>query len=199
MSARRMTLFGSTPGRQPMRVERLRPASRPAGRLHASFTGWPAEFVSIAGTMRPERATRLLGCALIGVLAGTGTAGALAARSRDEGRAAGASSVYISGRYRPGRLPIRPHGYYHHLSVHNLAWSSWGGPTAVAKGTFTFQFCIHENCAVSPYYDEPVTVTVGTIKRCRGRQSYTTLALDVEGPTPDSSFMGYRTSVGCRR
>jgi hypothetical protein len=107
--------------------------------------------------------------------------------------------VYVENQIQPGRLAIKPHGYYSHISVHNLTWSGWGQPQAVAKGTFTFQFCVQESCAVSPFYDEPVTVTLSGLKRCRARLSYTTLALSIEGPLPDSSFKTYRTSVAsCR-
>jgi len=109
------------------------------------------------------------------------------------------SAVYAENRYQPQQLKIRPHGYYRHVSIHNLQWSNWGQPTATAHGTFTFQFCVHESCSVSPFYDEPVAASLTQIKQCRGRLSYTVLAFDVEGPVPDPSFKSYRTSLGACR
>jgi len=95
----------------------------------------------------------------------------------------------------PSRLPIKPHGYYSHTSLHNLIWSSWGQPTTTAHGTFTFQFCVEESCAVSPFYDEPAVVTLSGAARCHASTIYTTLALDVEATLPDTSFQGYRTRL----
>jgi hypothetical protein len=106
-----------------------------------------------------------------------------------------APAVYVENQAQPTRLPIKPHGYYSNTSIHNLSWSNWGQATATARGTFTFQFCVEESCSVSPFYDEPVLVTLSNIQRCRSRLSYTTLALDVQATLPDSSFKGYRTSV----
>jgi hypothetical protein len=109
---------------------------------------------------------------------------------------AASSTVYVENQYQPTRLAIKPHGYYDNTSVHNLVWSDWGQATTTARGTFTFQFCVEESCSVSPFYDEPVIVTLSGIQRCHARLTYTTLALDVEATLPDSSFKGYRTSVG---
>jgi hypothetical protein len=109
------------------------------------------------------------------------------------------SAVYAENRYQPARLTIKPHGYYSHVSVHNLNWTNWGQPSTSARGTFTFQFCVQESCTVSPFYDEPVVVSLSQIKRCRARLSYTVLSLAVEGPLPDASFKTYRTSLAsCR-
>jgi hypothetical protein len=109
---------------------------------------------------------------------------------------AASSTVYVENQDQPTRLPIKPHGYYASTSVHNLVWSDWGQATTTARGTFTFQFCVEESCSVSPFYDEPVSVSLSGIQRCRSQLIYTTLALDVEATLPDSSFKGYRTSVG---
>ncbi len=105
------------------------------------------------------------------------------------------STVYVENQYQPNRLPIKPHGYYNSTSVHNLVWTDWGQATTTASGTFTFQFCVEESCSVSPFYDEPVVVSLSGIARCGSRLIYTTLALDIEATLPDSSFKGYRTSV----
>jgi hypothetical protein len=110
------------------------------------------------------------------------------------------SAVYAESRYQPRKLTIKPYDYYRHVSVHNLQWTNWGQATALAHGTFTFQFCLHESCSVSPFYDEPVAVSLTQIKGCRARLSYTVLTLNVEGPLPDPRFKTYRTSLGaCRR
>jgi hypothetical protein len=104
--------------------------------------------------------------------------------------------VYVDNQYQPTRLSIKPHGYYSATSVHNLLWTDWGQATTTARGVFTFQFCVEESCSVSPFYDEPVVVSLSGIARCRTRLIYTTLALSVEATLPDNSFKGYRTSVG---
>ncbi|HST55723.1 MAG TPA: hypothetical protein VLJ42_07495 [Solirubrobacteraceae bacterium] len=114
--------------------------------------------------------------------------------------AAPARAVYVAGRSQPARLPIKPHGAYRNLSVHGLTWTGWDQPVTSASGVFTYQFCLTESCAVSPFYDEPVVVTLSAVKRCGRRLSYTRLALNVNGSTPDSSFKGFRTSAGaCRK
>jgi hypothetical protein len=161
----------------------------------------------------------VLGCAVLALLAGVGptrgaTSSAMASQpvprsvevlastsSAPSGAAGAAGTVYVEGSYyQPHRLSIKRHGYYHNVSIHDLTWSGWGEPQATAHGTFTYQFCVKESCSVSPFYDEPVTVTLSGIGHCRGRLLYTTLALDIEGSMPDSSFQGYRASVGsCRR
>jgi hypothetical protein len=111
--------------------------------------------------------------------------------------AQGSSTVYYAGtQYQPREVAIKPHGYYHNVSVHGLQWTNWGAPQATAQGTFTFQFCVKESCSVSPFYDEPVVVGLSGIERCRGRSSYTVLALTINGAMPDESFKGFRTSVG---
>jgi hypothetical protein len=109
----------------------------------------------------------------------------------------GASTVYYAGtQYQPRKLAIKPHGYYHNVSVHGLQWTDWGAPQATADGTFTYQFCVEESCSVAPFFDEPVVATLSQIKRCRdGRSSYTTLALTINGEMPDESFKGFQTSV----
>jgi hypothetical protein len=106
------------------------------------------------------------------------------------------SAVYAENRYQPPTLTVKPHGYYNHVSIHNLTWTDWGQATASAHGTFTFQFCVHESCSVSPFYDEPVAVSLTHIERCRARLSYTVLTFNVEGPLPDPSFKTYRMSLG---
>jgi hypothetical protein len=106
-----------------------------------------------------------------------------------------ATAVYVENHSQPSRLSIKPHGYYSHTSLQGLSWSGWGEPTTTAHGNFIFQFCVEENCTVSPFYAEPVVVTLSGIQRCHTRLAYTLLALDVEAELPDSSFKGYRTSV----
>ncbi len=108
---------------------------------------------------------------------------------------AASSAVYTETQ--PVRLAIKPHSYYSHVSVHNLAWTDWGAPTAMAQGTFTFQFCVEESCSVSPFYDESTAVTLTAIGRCGTHPSYTILQLEVSGTLPDTSFRSYRTSLAC--
>jgi hypothetical protein len=109
------------------------------------------------------------------------------------------STVYADAAGQPQRLTIKPHGYYSHVSLHNLQWSNWGQPSTSATGTFTFQFCVKESCSVSPFYDQPAAVTLSQIKPCRGRALYSLLTLSIAGPMPDTSFKMYQTSLGsCR-
>ncbi len=108
------------------------------------------------------------------------------------------SAVYVESQQQPTRLTIKPHSYYSHVSAHNLVWTNWGQATTTAQGTFTFQFCVEESCSVSPFYDDPVVVTLGAVKRCGPRLSYTALQLEVSGATlPDTSFKKYQTNLGC--
>ena len=152
-------------------------------------------------TLTENRATRtcaLLVC-LLALLAGLGSIALHAARSSaavgSAATASASSPVYVNSRSQPARLPIKQHGAYRHLSVHDLVWVGWGQPQAKATGVFTYQFCLTERCSVSPFYDVPAVVRLSAIKRCGARRSYTTLALTVEGSTPDSSFKGFRMSV----
>lgn len=106
----------------------------------------------------------------------------------------------VSNQIQPQRMRIKPHGYYHHTSVFGLRWSGWGQATATATGTFTFQFCVEESCSVSPTFVDPATVALSGLRRCRGRLSYTRLALHVEGLLPDTNFSGFhaRLAGSCR-
>jgi|GEM_PF-4059153 len=112
---------------------------------------------------------------------------------------AGSGVVRAENGSQPQRLTVRSHGYYRTVSVHNLQWAGWGQATAVAHGTFTFQFCVHESCSVSPFYDEPAAIFLTQVKRCGGRPFYTVLKFNVEGPLPDQTFKTYRTSLGACR
>jgi hypothetical protein len=151
----------------------------------------------IAGSplaVRRRRGTRALCaavCVLLLALAATGAASAATA----------SNVVYYGGTaYQPKSLPIRQHGYYRHVSLHNLVWAGWGEPQATAQGTFTYQFCVEENCSTAVFFDEPAVVVLAGVESCRGRMSYTTLALTINGSMPDESFKGYRTTVAaCRR
>ncbi len=137
------------------------------------------------------RARRLFGGALLGasLLAALVAIGASSA-------AMGSSTVYYAGTGpQPRTLAIKPHGYYHNVSLRRLQWTDWGAPQATAEGIFTYQFCVEESCSVAPFFDEPVLVTLSTIEGCRGRSSYTTLALQINGSMPDESFKGFRTTV----
>jgi hypothetical protein len=120
---------------------------------------------------------------------------ASAAAASTAAAAQATTAVSIDNQSQPTHLPIKPHGYYSHTALANLTWSNWGQPTATAHGSFIFQFCVEESCSVSPFYSEPVVVTLSAIQRCHARLAYTVLALDVEAELPDSSFKGYRTSV----
>lgn len=181
------------------------------------FTPWMQDFTwvvhicftrAILGGLRstpmrkdalPRRPLLMLALAATLVLALAATL-VLAAGSASASYASLASSaVYAENRSQPRALDIKSHGFYDNVSVHSLQWTNWGQPTASARGIFTFQFCVHESCSVSPFYDEPVSVSLSQIKPCRARLSYTVLRLNVEGPLPDQSFKAYQTSLAACR
>jgi hypothetical protein len=111
---------------------------------------------------------------------------------------AASAAVYAENLVQPSRLKVKPRGHYSHVSVQDLQWTGWGQPSTSAHGTLIFQFCFYESCSVSPFYAEPVTVSLSRLQSCRARLSYTLLALNVEGPLPEESFKTYRTSLaGC--
>jgi hypothetical protein len=155
--------------------------------------------------MRSSRARCLLGYAAAALIAGAGALQGAARVAADAGSAASVTgsasgAVTVDGKAQPPRLAIQRHGFYHNVSVHNLRWSDWGQASATGRGTFTFQFCVHESCSVSPFFDEPVVVTLSGVRPCGRRLSYTALALDIEASMPDSSFTHFQTSLGsCRR
>jgi hypothetical protein len=69
-----------------------------------------------------------------------------------------------------------------------LSWSSFGGATAQAKGTFVTNTC-KPNCAEGKDLSYPVSVKASASKRCKGGVSvYKEVALTFPGRKPGSSI-----------
>jgi hypothetical protein len=78
-----------------------------------------------------------------------------------------------------------------------LKWSSFGGPTARAKGTFVTNTC-KPNCAQGKDVSYPVSVKATSPKSCRGgARVYNKLALQFTVRVP-SSIAGMKNwTLGC--
>jgi hypothetical protein len=68
--------------------------------------------------------------------------------------------------------------------VSGLTWSTFGGPTAKAKGTFQINKC-EPNCAAGKFSKYPVKVTVSGTRKCQGNMRiYSKLTLQFTGKPP---------------
>lgn len=78
-----------------------------------------------------------------------------------------------------------------------LTWSSYGGASAKAKGTFTINLC-EPNCAAGKAASFPVTVTASSPRNCKGGlRVYNKLSLQFPGRTPKSPGGLSRWTLGC--
>jgi hypothetical protein len=78
-----------------------------------------------------------------------------------------------------------------------LAWSSYGGASAKAKGTFVINLC-EPNCAAGKAASFPVTVTASSPRSCKGGlRVYNKLSLQFPGRTPKSTGGLSRWTLGC--
>jgi hypothetical protein len=78
-----------------------------------------------------------------------------------------------------------------------LKWSSFGGATAQAKGTFTINLC-EPNCAAGKDASYPVTVKASGQRSCKkGLRVYSKLALQFTGRAPKSASRLKNWSPGC--
>jgi hypothetical protein len=69
-----------------------------------------------------------------------------------------------------------------------LSWSSFGGATAQAKGTFVTNTC-KPNCAAGKDVSYPVSVKASASKKCKGGVGvYEKIALTFTGRKPGSSI-----------
>jgi hypothetical protein len=78
-----------------------------------------------------------------------------------------------------------------------LKWSSFGGSSAQAKGTFVTNTC-EPNCAAGKDVSYPVSVKATSLKTCKGAlRVYNKLTLQFTGRTPKSSSSLKRWTLGC--
>jgi hypothetical protein len=81
--------------------------------------------------------------------------------------------------------------------VKGLTWSSFGGPTARAKGTFVTNTC-EPNCAEGKDVSYPVSVKATSPKACKGGlRVYSKLALVFTARTPLSISRYKNWTLGC--
>jgi hypothetical protein len=78
-----------------------------------------------------------------------------------------------------------------------LRWSSFGGPSAQARGTFETNTC-EPNCAAGKVVRYPVAVSATAVRKCKGGlRVYNKLTLRFTGRAPTSSKSFKRWSLGC--
>jgi predicted secreted protein len=78
-----------------------------------------------------------------------------------------------------------------------LEWSSFGGATAQAKGTFVINLC-EPNCADGKAASFPVTVKASDPRKCKGGlRVYNKLTLKFNGRAPKSQGELTRWTLGC--
>jgi opacity protein-like surface antigen len=78
-----------------------------------------------------------------------------------------------------------------------LAWSSYGGSTAQAKGTFVINLC-EPNCAAGKAASYPVTAKASDPRNCKGGlRVYNKLTLTFPGRTPKAPGGLSRWTLGC--
>ena len=78
-----------------------------------------------------------------------------------------------------------------------LKWSSFGGATAQAKGTFAINLC-EPNCAEGKAASFPVTVKASSPRNCKGGlRVYNKLTLTFKGKSPKTEGSLTRWTLGC--
>jgi hypothetical protein len=78
-----------------------------------------------------------------------------------------------------------------------LKWSSFGGATAQAKGTFVIDLC-EPNCAEGKTASFPVTVKASSPRSCKhGLRVYNKLTLAFKGKSPKTESNLTRWTLGC--
>lgn len=78
-----------------------------------------------------------------------------------------------------------------------LKWSSFGGATAQAKGTFTINLC-EPNCAEGKAASFPVTVKASDPRKCKGGlRVYNKVTLEFKGTAPKSQGEENHWTLGC--
>jgi hypothetical protein len=78
-----------------------------------------------------------------------------------------------------------------------LRWSSFGGKSASASGTFEMNTC-SPNCAEGKVVSYPVSVSAGATRTCKaGLRVYDKLTLRFAGRKPKSASALTRWTLGC--
>jgi hypothetical protein len=78
-----------------------------------------------------------------------------------------------------------------------LSWSSFGGSSAQAKGTFVINLC-EPNCAAGKDASYPVTAKASGQRSCKkGLRVYSKLTLQFTGRAPKSANSLKRWTLGC--
>jgi hypothetical protein len=78
-----------------------------------------------------------------------------------------------------------------------LRWSSFGGPSAQARGTFETNTC-EPNCAAGKVVRYPVAVSATAIRKCKaGLRVYDKVTLRFTGSAPKSSKGLKHWTLGC--
>lgn len=83
--------------------------------------------------------------------------------------------------------------------LNKLVWSSYGGATAKAKGTFETNTC-EPNCAAGKTVKYPVAVTAGAQRSCpkpKGLRVYNKLTLQFTGKSPKGASKLKSWTLGC--
>ncbi len=62
------------------------------------------------------------------------------------------------------------------ITARNLVWTSWGQPTATARGTAVIDTCAYEDCHTGAFSSVPITLIASKITGCaRNGRGYSTL------------------------
>jgi hypothetical protein len=78
-----------------------------------------------------------------------------------------------------------------------LRWSSFGGPSAQARGTLEANTC-EPNCAAGKVVRYPVAVSATKVRKCKGGlRVYDKVTLRFTGRTPSSSAGLKHWTLGC--
>jgi hypothetical protein len=77
-----------------------------------------------------------------------------------------------------------------------MSWSSFGGSTAVGKGTFVTNTC-NPNCSAGKNVSYPVSVKATSSKKCSGATVYRKLSLTFTGSRRPGSGVPRSWTFGC--
>jgi hypothetical protein len=78
-----------------------------------------------------------------------------------------------------------------------LRWSSFGGPSAQARGTLKMNTC-EPNCAAGKVVSYPVAVSATAIRKCKaGLRVYNKVTLRFTGSAPSASSGLKHWTLGC--
>ena len=102
-----------------------------------------------------------------------------------------AAPVYFQGAVgglavRPKSLELTADGT---LSVEQVQWTSWGGPSARGNGNALYHGCT-PNCAAAPTHAAVVAVRLSNVRTCAGKRYYAGVTLRLNsGRLLDQSFL----------